>query len=254
MGPVTDRTIHAGRATPESAWLACPAVQEAPVVEAVLLVPEGGRAVIVAPHPDDEVLLAGGLMRQLTQLGRDVCLVAVTDGEASHPGSTRWPGAWLARTRVQEQLQALRELGAAGARVHRLNFPDGGLQARHGRLTQALRALLAASDVVLTPWSLDGHPDHEAVGTACAQATGACGARHVEVPVWGWHWSRPEDTPMPWHRARRLLLSPSDVRAKGQALRMYRSQLEPDPSTGASPILDAASLARASRPFELLFV
>lgn len=249
-----DRTIHAGRATPESDWLALPAVQQAPVVDAAPLVPEGGRAVIVAPHPDDEVLLAGGLMQQLIRLGREVCLVAVTDGEASHPGSTCWPGPLLARTRAQEQRLALRKLGAGDILVHRLGFPDGGLQARHGRLTQALRALLTGSDVVLTTWSLDGHPDHEAVGTACGQAAGVCGARLVEVPVWGWHWSRPEDTPMPWQRARRLLLSPSEVQAKAQALRMYRSQLEPDPSTGASPILDAASLARASRPFELLFV
>ena len=255
MAAVTDRTIRPGQATPEAQWLHWPALREAPVIAADELVPPGARAVVVAPHPDDEVLAAGGLMRQLLQQGRSLCVVAVTDGEASPPGSTPCPAARLAPQRAQEQREALRPLGATDAvQVHRLGFPDGGLQARRAALQDALHAVLRPGDVLVTTWRLDGHPDHEAVGEASADAALRRGARQVEVPVWGWHWSRPSDTPMPWTRARRLLLDDSDVAAKGRALEAFQTQLQGDPSTGAGPILDDASRARARRAFELLFV
>jgi len=254
MEAVTDRTIRAGQATPEAQWRACAAVREAPVIGAADLVPVGARVVVVAPHPDDEVLAAGGLIHQLVRMGRPVCVVAVTDGEGSHPGSPRWPAPLLARTRAQEQALALRCLGAEDAAVHRLGLPDGGLQARRDSLAQALTSWVQPSDVVVTTWRFDGHPDHEAVGEACAQAAAAAGARLVEVPVWGWHWSRPADTPMPWPRARRLMLSPADVQAKARALQAFQTQLQPDATTGAAPILDAVSQDRAARPFELMFV
>ena len=41
----------------------------------------GGRA----PHPDDEVLGAGGLLQHMASVGVEAILVAVTDGEAFHP-------------------------------------------------------------------------------------------------------------------------------------------------------------------------
>ena len=39
-----------------------------------------GRAVIVAPHPDDEVFAVGGTMALLDWAGYEVEVVAVTDG------------------------------------------------------------------------------------------------------------------------------------------------------------------------------
>jgi GlcNAc-PI de-N-acetylase len=43
-------------------------------------------AVIVAAHPDDEILGAGGLISILSASGARLRLVAVTDGEGSHRG------------------------------------------------------------------------------------------------------------------------------------------------------------------------
>ncbi len=254
MDAVTDRTIRAGRATPEADWLACDAVRDAPGIRATDLVPAQARAVMVSPHPDDEVIATGGLLSQLAHAGRALCLVAATDGAASHPGSTRWPPRRLQRCRPLEQARALRRLGVAGAAVHRLRLPDGGLQAAHPQLLDHLLQLLRPGDVVFTTWRLDGHPDHEAVGEACASAAARCGARLVEVPVWGWHWSRPQDAPMPWRQARRVSLDAETVRRKCAALRLHRSQWLPDPSTGAPAVLDGATMTRAARPFELMFV
>lgn len=75
------------------------------------LVPPGSRAVVIAPHPDDEVLGCGGLLQRLAEAGRTLQLISVTDGSASHPGSDRWPVQRLSVVRPQESAEALRRLG-----------------------------------------------------------------------------------------------------------------------------------------------
>ncbi len=71
--------------------------------------PFGARAV-VAPHPDDEVLGTGGLFARLSQIGRNVLIIAVTNGTASHPKSTEWPPERLDAVRPQETREALQRL------------------------------------------------------------------------------------------------------------------------------------------------
>ena len=64
---------------------------------------------VVAAHPDDEVLGVGGTMAILAAAGVRLRLIAVTDGEASHPGAD--PAA-LRRVRAEETAAALAALGA----------------------------------------------------------------------------------------------------------------------------------------------
>src|SRR5712691_10451751 len=48
---------------------------------AVLDVPEATRLLVIAPHPDDDVLGAGGLMQRVRAGGGSVRVVYLTDGE-----------------------------------------------------------------------------------------------------------------------------------------------------------------------------
>jgi LmbE family N-acetylglucosaminyl deacetylase len=43
--------------------------------------PSREKMVVIAPHPDDEVLGAGGLIAAQAFLGVEIVVVAVTDGE-----------------------------------------------------------------------------------------------------------------------------------------------------------------------------
>ena len=243
MDPVERRAIR-GEGTTEAEWHRWPGLARLPAIDLRSLVPEGSRAVVVAPHPDDEVLSVGGLLAQLADSGTPVEVIAVTDGTASHSGSTEWSAERLAQARPRESLRALRRLG----------LPDGGLKDMRALLAAQLVSLLRPGDVVFTTWRQDGHPDHEVTGEACALAAASTGARLVEVPVWGWHWSRPGDSRMPWKSAFRLPLSAEAVRRKRAAVQAFTSQLRRDASTGSGPVLRATTVERAARPYEVVFL
>lgn len=239
--------IH-GQGTPEAAWAACPLLQALPQQDALALLPPGARALVVAPHPDDELLAVGGLMQQWLAAGRSVQVVGVTDGEAGQPEGDDTPGPVLGQRRRTERERGLAHLGLPASAIQRLGLPDGGVTAQQDRLASALAELLRPGDRLFTTWRHDGHPDHEATGRAAAQACAAAGAVLHEVPVWTWHWAAPGDARVPWHRLRRVAVPPAALQAKRQALAEHLSQLQAP--AGAQPILPDWAVARWMRPWE----
>jgi LmbE family N-acetylglucosaminyl deacetylase len=236
-------TVIEGAGTDDTRWLSWPAVAG----WSALTVDPPGPPLVVAPHPDDEVLGVGGL---LATLG-DAEVVAVTDGEASHPGSTVHTPARLAALRRDETAEALRRLGVTGPVVH-LGQPDGAID--EDAVAAALTARLAPGRWCLVTWRGDGHPDHEAVGRAAATACAATGARLLEYPIWTWHWAEPDDERVPWERARRLDLSPAARQAKEAAIQAFPSQIaDLGPAPADAAILPPHVLARFRRPFEVVF-
>ncbi len=125
-----------------------------------------GRLVVVAPHPDDEVLAAGGLMRWSARQGREVVVVAVTDGEASHARSSRVAPDALRARRALERCEALARLGVPEVTLHRLGEPDQGCADRVAEIAAAIHAIIEPSDVVVVPSRRDRHPDHVAAALA----------------------------------------------------------------------------------------
>lgn len=142
------------------------------------LAESGASLLVVAPHPDDESLAAGGLIQRALSKGARVTIVFVTDGD-----NNPWPqrvlerrvviGArqrerWGARRREEAQ-RALRALGAEAATVHHLAWPDGavtwklidetrGVIAQWQTLLQSIRPTM-----MVLPDLADGHPDHSAL-------------------------------------------------------------------------------------------
>ena len=243
MSPLAGEVI-AGEGTAEDEWRAWPALAALAPLDLAGAEADGGP-LVVAPHPDDEVLGAGGL---LTAVGGEVA--AVTAGEASHPGSTVHPPAALAGLRRAETADALRALGRPATVVHELGHPDGRVD--ETLLTGQLTALLRPGRWCVAAWRADGHPDHEAAGRAAAAACAATGARLLEYPVWAWHWGRPGDTRIPWHRARRLPLDEAAGAAKRAAIACFATQVDPlGPEPADAAVLPPAVLARFTRPFEV---
>jgi LmbE family N-acetylglucosaminyl deacetylase len=205
------------------------------------------RLVVVAPHPDDEILGAGGLLQQMARAGVETVLVAVTDGEASHPGARARD---LAERRAGETRSALHRLDCGSTNVRRLCLPDGLVAGHAQHLTDVLINLLGPEDLCLAPWRSDGHPDHDATGRAAAKAARQCGADLLEYLVWAWHWATPDDALIPWHRCRRFDLQHQQVARKRWSTYAFTSQIRPLDDEGG-PILSDSVLRRFWRPFEV---
>jgi LmbE family N-acetylglucosaminyl deacetylase len=251
-GPSTPLTVddrHLG--TPEVAW------QRSGRLGAVapLLVEPWPRVVVVVPHPDDEVLGAGGLIGRLVARGTPVEIVAVTDGEGSHPGSPAAAGVDLPARRAAERAEALRRLTGGTLPLTRLGLPDGAVAAHEDQLRATLAGLLGPDAVCLAPWCHDGHPDHDSVGRAALDAGAAQRCDVLGFMVWTWHWADPDGEDVPWSRCRRLELTRREVARKRWATAAFDSQtrpLGPDPLDG--PVLPDAVVRRSWRRAELFVV
>ena len=209
------------------------------------------RLVVVAPHPDDEVLGCGGLLQQMRHLGVESVVVAVTDGEASHPAARR-RGLSVAAARGIESQVALDRLGCGSVRAIRLGLPDGDVAAHREDLIDVLSPLLEPDDLCVTPWRLDGHPDHDATGSATIVAARAVHTPVLEYLVWAWHWATPGNAALPWRHCRRLDLDRRQIARKRWATYAFTSQIRPcDAEARQGPLLTDAILRRFWRPFEV---
>jgi len=202
--------------TPESLWEGSSRLQRLPE----LRLPTVARVVVVAPHPDDEVFGAAGLMQELAGRGAEVVVVGVTDGEGSHPGV---PG--IVPLRARERELALARLGLGDAHVVRLGLPDGAVASRLSGLTGALRRFLRHDDLCVAPWHHDGHPDHDAAGAAAMEACAETGSPLLQYLVWAWHWVQPDDQAIPWRRCGRLSMSRGAADRKRWSAQAFGSQL-----------------------------
>jgi LmbE family N-acetylglucosaminyl deacetylase len=234
--------------TAEEQWSSWAELRRLPVAEPAAW----PSVVVVAAHPDDEVLGAGGTMAIAAAAGARLRLIAITDGEASHPGAD--PAA-VARIRTAESAAALALLGLPGLDVIRLRLPDTGLEGRQDELRALLREHCAGFEVCLAPWDSDGHADHEAAGLAARWAAHGAArgtARTVlTYPVWMWHWARPGDRRVPWHRACRIPLDPGLAARKQAAIGAFTSQLT-EREAAAGPVLPPGIVAHFTREQEVL--
>ena len=183
--------------------------------------PDVGRVVVVAPHPDDETLGAGGTIHDLIRLGFSVTVVVVTDGAASHDDVPD-----LAAIRRQEACRASIALGVATP-PHFLDLPDGQVARVRETLASSLRMLIEGCVLVIGPRSGDGHPDHEATAEAVIEAT--TGIPETRRPalwryaIWAWAWDgiAPEDL----FGARVWPVTAEGRRRRSAAIATYQSQI-----------------------------
>ncbi len=180
---------------------------------------------IVAPHPDDETLLAGGLIATQRARGVEVHVLAVTDGEAAY--DTAEPEE-LADRRRAEQLAALGELGVDAGSIRRLSIPDGEAAQHTAEITEAIAAFEHVG-LVVAPWTGDHHCDHEAVGVAARHAVARTGSALIFGLFWTWHHRTPEA--LARERILALELDDEARRRRRAAIECHRSQFVDDDGT-----------------------
>jgi LmbE family N-acetylglucosaminyl deacetylase len=114
-----------------------------------------GRTLVVAPHPDDEVLGTGGVLARLADLGQESFVVVVTTGRP--PGFSE-----QATARVQDEARCAHKL--LGVRkTFWLDQPAAGLsEVPHSILNAAILNVLGEvlPQTLLVPFIGDIHMDH----------------------------------------------------------------------------------------------
>lgn len=204
----------------------------------------GAPLVVVAPHPDDEVLGAGTTIAGAVRAGHAVHVIILTDGEAQRdPAGTPSEDAAeharsraLAERRRGEARAAAAALGVPGERVHHLGLPDLGLFALYfspphtspwtGRRTSAGAAEAALAELLgrLSPARVvvshpgDRHRDHAAAYCFVDEVLRALGSE-AELRCYLIHG---EPLPPPKAAPDRELLA-----CKRRALATYASQRGP---------------------------
>lgn len=141
------------------------------------------RVMILAVHPDDESIAAGGLIQQAIAAGANVRIVFITDGD-----NNPWPQRYIekrwtiarndrmrwGRRRREEALSALSVLGVKSEEAVFLGFPDQGLTdllltngvGAHGIEALEREVLEWEPSLLIVPSMRDLHPDHNATGVA----------------------------------------------------------------------------------------
>lgn len=178
------------------------------------------RAVVIAPHPDDEVIGAFGLIRRLREHGVRVRVIVATDGAASHRHSVRFPPERLATARRAESRAGMARAGLAVHDVHFIGRADGSLGDYDDADCRVLARDLArgpAPDLLVLPSQADDHPDHRTVARAGRLLWPRCRQRLTYVV-----WPR-ADQPVPPTRLR-LSLSDRHWHLKRAALACHRTQ------------------------------
>lgn len=188
------------------------------------------RTMIIAPHPDDDVIAAGGLIQRAIAAGGELRIVFVTDG-----GNNPWPQRFLQRkwfldprdraewgtVRRREALCSLKLFGIGEASAAFLALPDSGIAAMVRRGDNALAERIGAMvadfqpTLIVSPSSFDLHSDHRAVSMFAHRA-----ARDAEIVTYVVHGGAPAD-----RVALRIVLSDRERQRKREAIECHQSQL-----------------------------
>ena len=197
--------------------------------------PLSDNTVIIAPHPDDEVIGCAGLIQVLVERGTPPHVIILTGGEGSHHGCCDTSAEDIMAARHQLTLDAAATLGLPESHIHCLNYPDGGIAMEHPA-TERLRELLVqlSPKALFVPHHGEGWSDHLRAAEITKQLMSEKEVLIYEYCVWMWYYNV-------WHldfkQACVLRMSRAQHQCKLRAMEQYVTPLAPcgKPWSGVLP-------------------
>lgn len=149
------------------------------------------KVLIVAPHPDDEVLGCSGLIQRLLSEGKQVDVVILSGGGKSHAGCCKIDEATLIESRRNLSRKAAKVLGLPLENLHFLDYPDGSI-AFDCSETDQLKKLIDTlqPEAIFIPHKGEGWSDHLEAGRIVRKLVGeTSGVPLYEYCVWFWYYN-----------------------------------------------------------------
>lgn len=178
------------------------------------------RVLIVAPHPDDEVLGCSGLIQRLLREGKQVDVVILSGGGKSHAGCCQIEETLLIDSRRDLSRKAADILGLSLKNLHFLNYPDGRISfgcAETSKLKNLIETL--SPNVIFVPHKGEGWSDHLTAGEIIRKLINQDSQVELyEYCVWFWFYNVWN---INWKNARVLALSPQEQTVKNRAIDAY---------------------------------
>jgi len=142
----------------------------------------------IGAHPDDVELSCAGTLIKLVKQGRSVGILDLTEGELGTRGSRE--------IRIKEAEKAAEIMGIQ-PRLN-LHLKDGDIKPDQENIIKLMEVIRTYSpDLLLFPYSVDRHPDHEHAHRLCTEAWFYSGLAKIMTAVGG----QPQEP----HRPRKYL-------------------------------------------------
>lgn len=195
------------------------------------------NVLIIAPHPDDEVLGCGGMIARLVSNGTKVYVLFLTDGATSHVGCCAALESEVSNQRRNLAVQANAILKIPKENLSFFNGSDGILprngQADFNEMAQNLASFIKEKDpdAIFCPHPFEGWTDHiaasELTEAAMVKVSEGKRTRLYYYCVWFWY-SLPlkKALSIDWRKARLLNIS-KQLPLKRKAVNTYITAFAP---------------------------
>lgn len=203
------------------------------------------RALVIAPHPDDEILGVGGVIARLSRVGHEVDVVVVTTGKPP-----LFDEEYVRQVR-REASEAHEILGVRETTFLE-EFPAAGLDGVPAhRLNQVLTEVLREKrpDILFVPFAGDIHRDHQMTFASALVAARPVHEWKVRA-IYAYetlsetNWYAPPVTPAFLPNSFFDIAEVLEV--KLDALRAYRSQVKPFPNERSLEAVEALARVRGA--------
>lgn len=199
---------------------------------------ENRPVLILAPHPDDEILGCAGLIARLVRLGNAPEVVILSGGGGSHRGCCDLDEDTLIAQRRNLTLKAAEAVGLPEGHIHFLDFTDGSISSEDAENFRRLKEIFdrVKPAAVFVPHSGEGWPDHLAarrMGLELADELTE-GLAIYEYCVWMWYYNVRH---LDWRNALTLKMTREEHSRKLAAMNIYTKALAPcgKPWSGVLP-------------------
>lgn len=195
--------------------------------------------IIVAPHPDDEVLGCSGFIQRMIDNGKQVHVVILSGGGKSHQGCCHIDESTLIDSRRKLSRKAAKILNLPLDQLHFLDYSDGSISFNDPE-TQRLQILIEelSPNAIFVPHKGEGWSDHIETGKIVREIIRikSIPVQLYEYCVWFWYYNVWD---IDWKNAFILKMDQKEHLVKLKAIDAYVKPLAPcgKPWSGVLPNL-----------------